>query len=87
MHPCYCAVVRQRATFTLDESVLRATRVAAARAGRRDSEIVEDALRSYLAIGVLEEIWAARPPDAPVLSDEEAMRLARDEQNAARARR
>jgi hypothetical protein len=77
-------VPKQRATFSLDERVLRATRVAAARAGKRDSEVVEDALRSFLAIGVLEEIWRGRPADAPELSDEEALRLARDEQHAAR---
>lgn len=75
---------KQRASFSLDADVLRATRVAAARAGRRDSEIVEDALRSYLAIGVLEEIWRSRPADAPELSDEEALRLARDEQHTNR---
>jgi hypothetical protein len=82
---CYRAdVPKQRATFSLDERVLRATRVAAARAGRRDSEVVEDALRSYLTIGVLEQIWQNRPSDAPELSDEEALQLARDEQHAAR---
>ncbi|HLB04147.1 MAG TPA: hypothetical protein VJK66_03950 [Gaiellaceae bacterium] len=75
---------KERATFTLDAEVLRATRVAAARAGRRDSEIVEEALRSYLAIGVLEEIWRSRPTGAPELSDDEALRLARSEQHAAR---
>lgn len=76
---------KQRATFSLDSDVLRATRVAAARAGRRDSELVEEALRSYLSIGVLEEIWKSRPADAPELSDDEALKLARDEQHAARA--
>lgn len=75
---------KQRATFSLDTGVLRAARVAAARAGQRDSELVEDALRSYLSIGVLEEIWGNRPADAPELSDDEALRLARDEQHAAR---
>jgi hypothetical protein len=77
-------VRKERATFSLDADVLRATRVAAARAGRRDSEIVEEALRSYLAIGVLEEIWRSRPTGAPELSDDEALRLARSEQHAAR---
>jgi hypothetical protein len=77
-------VPKQRATFSLDAEVLRATRVAAARAGRRDSEIVEEALRSYLAIGVLEEIWGSRRSGAPTLGDEEALQLARDEQHAAR---
>jgi hypothetical protein len=81
----YSATVpKQRATFSLDEDVLRAARVAAARAGRRDSELVEEALRSYLSLGVLEEIWRNRPPDAPDLTDEEALRLAREEQHAAR---
>jgi hypothetical protein len=77
-------VRKERATFSLDADVLRATRVAAARAGRRDSEIVEDALRSYLTIGVLDEIWRSRPSGAPELSDDEALRLARSEQHAAR---
>ena len=77
---------KQRATFSLDPDVLRATRVAAARAGRRDSEIVEEALRSYLAIGVLEEIWHG-PRSAPELTDEEALQLARDEQHTARRQR
>jgi hypothetical protein len=78
-------VAKQRATFSLDVEVLRAARVAAARAGWRDSEIVEQALRNYLSIGVLDEIWRRRPPDAPELSDDDALRLARDEQHASRA--
>jgi hypothetical protein len=77
-------VPKQRATFSLEADVLRAARIAAARAGRRDSEIVEDGLGSYLAVGVLEEIWRTRADDAPALTDEEALRLARDEQHAAR---
>ena len=82
---CYRATVpKQRATFSLDQDLLRATRVAAARVGRRDSEVVEEALRSYLAIGVLEEIWRTRPTDAPELTEEEAMALAVEEQHAAR---
>jgi hypothetical protein len=62
--------------------VLRATRIAAARQGKRESEIVEEALRGYLGLGVLEEIWAQNPGD---LSDDEALALAVDEQRAARA--
>ena len=76
---------KQRATFTLDADVLCAARVAAARGGRRDSELVEEALRQYLSIGVLDEIWRRRPADAPALGEDEALQLARDEQHAARA--
>jgi hypothetical protein len=79
---CYRAVVQKtRATYSLDNSVLRATRIAAARQGKRESEIVEDALRGYLGFGVLDEIWAQSPGD---LDADEALRLAVDEQRAAR---
>jgi hypothetical protein len=74
-------VQKDRATYSLDRSLLRATRIAAARQGKRESEIVEDALRSYLGLGVLEEIWAANPRD---LDGEQALELAVAEQHAAR---
>jgi hypothetical protein len=77
---------KQRATFSLDPEVLRA-RVAAVREGRRDSEIVEEALRSYLTIGVLGDIWKRRRPATPELTADEALRLAREEQHAAREQR
>jgi hypothetical protein len=38
------------ATVTLDERVLRAVRAQAARAGRRDSDVIEEALRRHLGI-------------------------------------
>ncbi len=44
---------QMRTTFSLDSRVLRAARIAAARAGKRDSEIVEEALRSYLGLDVV----------------------------------
>ena len=62
--------------------MLRATRIAAARQGKRESEIVEEALRGYLGLGVLEEIWAQNPGD---MSADEALTLAVDEQRDARA--
>ncbi|MGH7814074.1 MAG: hypothetical protein ACREQI_08740 [Candidatus Binataceae bacterium] len=37
----------------LDEGILRAARVAAARAGKRNDQVVEDALRAYLGF----ELW------------------------------
>lgn len=71
---------RKKVTFYLDEDVLRAARVRAARNDQRDSEIVEDALRAYLGFDVLERVWARSD-----LTEDEAMRLAVDEQHAARA--
>ncbi len=72
---------KTRATYSLDSSLLRATRVAAARQGRRESEIVEEALRAYLGLGVLEEIWARNPGG---LDADTALELAVAEQHAAR---
>jgi hypothetical protein len=66
----------------LDPDVLRATRVLAARTGRKDSEVVEEALRRYLAIGVLERIWSHSPSD---LTDEDALELANAELHAQRS--
>jgi hypothetical protein len=43
---------------TLDERVLRAVRVKAARTGRRDSEVIEEALRRDLGLELLERILA-----------------------------
>lgn len=72
---------RERATVYLASDVLRAARVLAARTGRRDSDVVEEALRSYLGIEVLSEIWAASPDD---LSGDEALELANRELRAMR---
>lgn len=65
-------MTKQKTTVYLDDEVLRASRVLAARTGRRDSEVVEAALRRYLGFDALERVWA-RNRD---LSEEEAMDLA-----------
>jgi hypothetical protein len=49
----------KKVTYVIDEGVARAVRVQAARTDRRDSEIVEEALRSYLGLDLLEELWTA----------------------------
>jgi hypothetical protein len=68
-----------RTTVTLDERVLRALRVKAARTGRRDSEVIEEALRRDLGLDLLERIWASAD-----LDEDEAMRIAVEEQHKAR---
>jgi hypothetical protein len=80
------STAKKKVTFYLDEDVLRAARVRAARGDRRDSEIVEDALRAYLGFDVVERVWARSN-----LNEDEAMKLAvseihalRDEKRAAR---
>lgn len=68
-----------RTTVTLDERVLRAVRVKAARTGRRDSEVIEEALRRDLGLELLEQVWAKAD-----LSEDEALSLAVEEQHQAR---
>jgi hypothetical protein len=70
---------KARTTVTLDERVLRALRIKAARTGRRDSEVIEEALRRDLGLDLLERIWATAD-----LDEDEAMRLAVEAQHEAR---
>ena len=70
---------KSRTTVTLDEQVLRAVRIKAARTGRRDSEVIEDALRRDLGLDLLERIWATAD-----LEEDEAMRLAVEAQHKSR---
>lgn len=68
-----------RTTVTLDERVLRAVRVKAARTGRRDSDVIEEALRRDLGLDVLERAWANAD-----LPEDEALDLAVAAQHEAR---
>ncbi len=75
-------MARSKTTIYLDPQVLRATRIAAARAGKRDSDVVEDALREYLGLAVIDRIRSRSDRD-----EEEAMRLAYEELHAMRRER
>lgn len=70
---------KARTTVTLDEHVLRAVRIKAARTGRRDSDVIEESLRRDLGLDVLEQIWGSAD-----LDEDEAMRIAVEEQHEAR---
>ena len=70
---------KSRTTVTLDDEVLRAVRVRAARSGRRDSDVIEEALRRDLGLDVLERIWATAD-----LDEDDAMALALEAQHESR---
>jgi hypothetical protein len=70
---------KSRTTVTLDEQVLRAVRIKAARTGRRDSEVIEAALRRDLGLDLIERIWSSAD-----LNEEEAMRVAVEAQHESR---
>jgi Ribbon-helix-helix protein, copG family len=68
-----------RTTLTVDEDVLRAVKIAAAREGKGDSQVIEDALRRDLGLDLLERLWARND-----MSEEAAMALAVEAQHATR---
>lgn len=71
---------KMRTTVTLDEDVIRAVKIQAARSGRRDSEVIEDSLRRDLGLDALDRLWARVTP-AP---EAEGMELANAELHAMR---
>ena len=70
---------KKKVTLYVDADVMRAARVRAARTEKRDSEVVEEALRAYLGFDVLASVWARSG-----LNEDEAMRLAVEETHAVR---
>jgi metal-responsive CopG/Arc/MetJ family transcriptional regulator len=71
-----------RTTLTIDQDVLRAVKVRAARTGRGDSEVIEEALRRDLGLDLLERVWTKNQ-----MPEEEATALAVEAQHATRRRR
>ena len=67
-------MVRKKTTVYIEDDVLRSARIMAARTGKKDYELLEDALRAYLGMEVLDRAWAAAD-----MTEEEALRLAVDE--------
>lgn len=66
--------MKRKATVCLEDDLLRAVRVAAALAGKRDYQIVEDALRAYLGFELLDRVGARL-----TLTEEDALALAYQE--------
>jgi hypothetical protein len=71
-----------RTTLTIDEEVLRAVKVRAARTGQGDSAVIEGALRRDLGLDLLKQIWTRND-----FSEEEATQLAVEAQHATRQHR
>ena len=64
-------MAKRKTTVYLDEDVLREAKIQAARTGQKDSELIESAIRSYLGLDVLDDVWARSD-----LDEESAIRLA-----------
>jgi hypothetical protein len=72
-------MAKTRTTLTIDEGVLRAVKVRAARTGKGESEVIEEAVRKDLGLDLLDRLWARND-----LTEDEAMDLAIKAQEAAR---
>jgi hypothetical protein len=72
-------MARRPTTLDLDDELMEAARSVAARGDRGESDVVEDALRSYLGLDVVDAVW--RRSD---LGEDEALALADEEKHAAR---
>jgi hypothetical protein len=75
-------MAKKKTTVYLDEDLLRTTKVMAARSGRREYQIVEEALRFYFGLESVKNVWARSD-----LSEDQALKLAYEEIHAARGQR
>jgi hypothetical protein len=74
-------MTKTRTTLTIDEDVLRAVKVRAARTGMGESEVIEAAVRKELGLDLLDRLWARND-----LTEGEAMDLAIEAQQEARSK-
>jgi len=73
------ATTKRKLTVYLDPEVARAAKVSAARLDKRDSEVIEDALRAHLGIAALDDAQRLS-----TLGEDEALELANAEVHAGR---
>lgn len=71
-----------RTTLTVDEEILRAVKIRAARTGKGDSEVIEEALRRDLGFDLLDRLWQRDD-----LGEADALALAIEAQHQTRRRR
>jgi hypothetical protein len=83
MPPRYDAVrmSKVRTTLTIDESVMKAVKLRAARTGRGDSQVIEESLRRDMGLDLLERLW-----ERSELSESDAEALAVEAQHKTRSR-
>lgn len=74
-------MAKTRTTLTIEDEVLRAVKVRAARTGKGDSEVIEEALRRHLGLDLLDRLWASND-----LAEQQAIDLAVEAQHATRRR-
>ena len=72
-------MAKARTTLTVEDEVLRAVKIRAARTGKGESEVIGEALRRDLELDLLDQIWAHE-----TMNEDEAMALALEAQHRSR---
>ena len=72
-------MAKRKTTIYVDEDLLRGAKILAARTGKKDYEVLEDALRSHLGVELLDRVRAKAD-----LTEEQALRLAYEAVDATR---
>jgi hypothetical protein len=75
-------MAKVRTTLTIDGELLRAVKVKAARLGRGDSEVIEEAVRRDLGLDILDRLWQGND-----MQEDDALRLGVEAQHASRRAR
>ena len=73
--------MKRKTTIYIDDAILRALKIAAARAGQHDYEVVEQALRAHLGMELLQ-----RAGSKSGLGEKQALSLAYQELHRSRRR-
>jgi predicted transcriptional regulator len=76
-------MARRKTTLYLDDELLRAAAERAARSGRQESDVIEEALRRYLGLESIVRQIQARGD----LDEDESLAVAYNELDALRAKR
>ena len=72
-------MAKTRTTITIDEEIWRAIKAKAARLGRSEHELIEEAVARSLSSDSLDSLWSKRD-----LGSDEALRLALEAQRSVR---
>ena len=64
-------MAKRKTTIYVDEELLRGAKILAARSGKKDYEVLEDALRSHLGVEVLHAVRSRSK-----LTEDQALELA-----------
>ena len=72
--------MKRKTTVYLEDDVLKTMRIAAARSGKHDYQVVEEALRAHLGLELLENV-----DKRAALGEDEALDMAYEELHRSRA--